>query len=114
MLVRVRCAKCTLLAGRPGVCFMNIASDTCVWTGGSPFESNPSFLLSPTFVNQGLTCLLFPPTLFWVKGVQHGKGEVAKFLQVPLHKGWSGWCSALLGPVTLIPQGLRPAELPRG
>lgn len=40
--------------------------------------------------------------------------EVVKFLQVLLHKAWFGWCSALLGPVTLILQGLRPAELTKG
>lgn len=60
-MLRGRCAKCVLFAGHSSVCFMNTASDTCVWTGGSPFESNPSFLLNPTVVNQGLTCLLSFP-----------------------------------------------------
>lgn len=40
--------------------------------------------------------------------------EVVNFLQVPLHKAWFAWCSALLGTVTLILQGLRPAELTKG
>ena len=40
--------------------------------------------------------------------------EVVKFLQVPLHKAWFGWCSALLGTVTVILQGLRRAELTKG
>lgn len=45
--------------GCSSVCFTNIASDTCVWTGGSPFEFNPSFLLNPTFVNESFTHLFF-------------------------------------------------------
>lgn len=36
-----------------------LLSDTCVWTGGSPFEFNSSFLLNPTFVNEGFTHSFF-------------------------------------------------------
>jgi len=95
---------------------MNIASDIYIWTGGCDFESNLSFLLNPTFVNWGFTSLLFFPPCFGLSEFNMAKltKEVVKFLQVPLHKAWFGWCSALSGAVTIILQGLRPAELTKG
>lgn len=69
-------------------------------------------LSSSTFVDQDVTGLLF---FFFspVLEVNMAKltREAIRFLQVPPHRKWLGLCSGLLGTMTVILQGLRPAEL---
>lgn len=91
---------------------MNIASDTCVWTGGSPFESKGGaeqlHLCGP-----GLDLLAFFSPVLELNMAKLTR-EVIRFRQVPPHRKWLGLCSGLLGTTTLILQGLRPAELTTG
>lgn len=86
---------------------MNIASETCVWTGGTPCESEQLHLCGSG--RDWLAFFFFSPVL----EVNMAKltREVIRFLQVPPHRKWLGLCSGLLGTMTVILQGLRPAEL---
>lgn len=67
-------------------------------------------LSSSTFVDQGVTGLLFFLLVLELNMAKLTR-EVIRFLQVPPHRKWLGLCSGLLGTMTVILQGLRPAEL---